>query len=454
VSTLLGLVAIGMMTRYLGQAQFGWYVTVISFLGFAGILIDFGLIPVTAQMMSEPKFDKTVLFKNLLGFRFVTAFVFFGIIPFLAWLFPYPREVNIAIGFVSLSFLAISMNQVLIGFYQTKLKMHVQVIGEVFGRLVLIAGLFLVITNALGFLPVMGVVTLASLSYTAMLWLNARRYAKTGFAFDAAIWKSISIKMWPIAVSIMFNVVYLKGDVLILSVFRDQVEVGLYGAAYRVIDILAQTAMMIMGVMLPLLAYAWSRKDTKTFQQRYQQSFDVMMMLALPMTVGLMLTANQIMAMIGGREFVASGKPLQILAIAVFGVYLGGVFGHAAVAINKQKQTMWVYMSNAVITLIGYGIFIPRYGMWGAAWMTVFSELYAGIFLFLIIRYYSKTKLSLVVFGKILLATILMGGTVYYYVPTMHVLISIALGGVVYGTVLVVTGGISQSTIREVVRFR
>ncbi|PIR77405.1 MAG: hypothetical protein COU30_02645, partial [Candidatus Magasanikbacteria bacterium CG10_big_fil_rev_8_21_14_0_10_38_6] len=137
VSTLLGLVAIGMMTRYLGQAQFGWYVTVISFLGFAGILIDFGLIPVTAQMMSEPKFDKTVLFKNLLGFRFVTAFVFFGIIPFLAWLFPYPREVNIAIGFVSLSFLAISMNQVLIGFYQTKLKMHVQVIGEVFGRLVL-----------------------------------------------------------------------------------------------------------------------------------------------------------------------------------------------------------------------------------------------------------------------------------------------------------------------------
>ncbi|MBU1895837.1 oligosaccharide flippase family protein, partial [Patescibacteria group bacterium] len=61
-STVLGLVALGMMTRYLGAEQFGWYITTIAFLQFVGILIDFGLIPVTAQMMSEPKFDKIKLF--------------------------------------------------------------------------------------------------------------------------------------------------------------------------------------------------------------------------------------------------------------------------------------------------------------------------------------------------------------------------------------------------------
>ena len=72
-STALGLLALGMMTRYLGTEQFGWYITTISFLGFIGILIDFGLIPVTAQMMSEPQHDKKALFKNLISFRFFTA---------------------------------------------------------------------------------------------------------------------------------------------------------------------------------------------------------------------------------------------------------------------------------------------------------------------------------------------------------------------------------------------
>ncbi len=68
ISTALGLLALGMMTRYLGTEHFGWYITTISFLGFAGVLIDFGMVPVTAQMMSEPKHNKVELFKNLIGF--------------------------------------------------------------------------------------------------------------------------------------------------------------------------------------------------------------------------------------------------------------------------------------------------------------------------------------------------------------------------------------------------
>ena len=48
-STFLGLIALGMMTRYLGQEQFGWYITTMAFLQFIGIMIDFGLIPVTAK---------------------------------------------------------------------------------------------------------------------------------------------------------------------------------------------------------------------------------------------------------------------------------------------------------------------------------------------------------------------------------------------------------------------
>ena len=65
------------------------------------------------------------------------------------------------------------------------------------------------------------------------------------------------------------------------------------------------------------------------------------------------------MVLIAVDKFTLSGVPLEILSLAVFGVYLGAVFGHTAMAINKQKQTMWSYLSTAFITVIGYLIFIP-----------------------------------------------------------------------------------------------
>ena len=450
ISTILGVIALGMMTRYLGQEKFGWYTTTIAFLQFIGIIIDFGLIPVTAQMLSEPKYDKTKLLKNLLGFRFTTAIIFLGIAPFIALFLPYPPEVKIAISFSTISFLAVAMNQIFIGFYQTKMKMLVQAIGENIGRIVMIIGLWLAITAQASFLSVMWVVVLNSVAYTAFMWWQARKYDRPTLAFDWSIWKDIMRKSWPIAISIIFNVVYLKGDTLLLTFFRNQTEVGLYGAAYRVIDILSQMAMMIMGVMLPILAYHWSRNLKEEFKKYYQQSFDIIMLLALPMMMGIIMTASQVMRIVAGQEFIESGRPLQILAIAIFGVYLGAIFGHTAVSINRQKQTIWVYLSSAIITLIGYLIFIPKFGMYGAAWMTVFSELYVGIMLFFVIRHYTQTKLKLKTLGKIIFSTVVMT-LVLFLLRNYNLFIQIIGAIITYTLMIIATQAISKETIKEII---
>ncbi len=449
ISTLLGLLALGLMARYLGTEKFGWYITVMTFLQFIGILIDFGLIPVTAQMLSEPAHDKEKLFKNLIGFRFISAIVFLGLAPLIALFFPYPREIKIAISFSTIAFLAVALNQVFIGFYQNKLKMYLSAIGENVGRIVLVVGLWLLIKQQAGFIPVMVVVVLNSVAYTAFMWFAAKKYTPIGLKFDWEIWKAIMKKMWPIAISIIFNVIYLKGDIILLSLYKTQSEVGLYGAAYRVIDILAQTAMLLMGVMLPLLAFNWSRNLKEKFRKFYQQSFDSMMLLALPLTLGVVILANKIIALVYDKDFIASGQPLQILAMAVFGVFLGAIFGHTAVAIDRQKQTIWIYISDALLTLAGYLIFIPKYGMYGAAWMTVFSEFYAGILLWLTIRHYTKEKLKLKTFGKILFSCLLMSFALLFFYE-LPVLFLVIIATAVYSASIFLTRAVSKETLREI----
>ncbi|MBP9761264.1 MAG: flippase [Candidatus Magasanikbacteria bacterium] len=455
LATFLGLLGVGMMTRYLGAEQFGWYITTISFLQFIGICIDFGMVPVTAQMLSEPRFDKKKLFQNLLAFRFFTAIIFLAFAPFIALFFPYPTEVKIAISFTSIAFVAISMNQVFIGLYQERLKTHIYALGEVLSRVLLVGGFFLAIQFQESFLTIMGVVTLSSVAYAAFLWIQAHRMTPATFAFDKEIWKAIMHKMWPIAISILFNVIYLKGDIVLLSLFSNQETVGLYGAVYRVIDMLTQTAMLFMGIMLPLLGYAWSRKEYQLFYTRYQQSFDILMMLSIPLVIGTFLLAKPLMALIAGTSFVTGQTgilmthALQILSLAVFGVYLGAIFGHVAVSIDKQKQTMWIYISNAILTLGGYVYFIPKYGMYGAAGMTLFSELYAGILLWLVIRKYTQKSLSLKALLKMIVAGAGMGG-VLLILPSVHILITIIIGAVTYGAFLLLFRVISIQTIKEI----
>ncbi len=451
ISTLLGFFAFLLMARYLGVEQFGWYGTTVSVLGFAGILIDFGLIPVTAQMLSEPHFEKKNLFANLFTLRLITSVLFFGAIAGLVFLpgIPYPMPIKLAISFSTISFIAVSLNQVFVGYLQQTLQMYIQAIAEVTGRVVLIIGLLLMINQSAGFLPIMAVVVLSSVAYTAVMLQRAYAQGMLALAFDWDIWKAIAVKSWPLAIAVIFNVVYLKGDILILSLTRSQAEVGIYTAAYRIIDMLAQLAMMIMGIMLPLIAYAWSRKKTVDFHARLQQSFDIMVVLGLPVTVGTLLTAHKITPLFG-NEFTTASIPLAILAIAVLGVYVGAVFGHTIVAINKQKAAMWIYFSNAIITLTGYLIFIPSYGITGAAWMTVFSELYAGALLYILVWRTTRKHVSMITFAKTLFSTLLMAISIVL-LENVSIFIVVPVAVLIYSTAILATKTISKETIREIV---
>ena len=450
VSTGLGLLAIAMMTRYLGAEKFGWYVTTISFLQFAGILIDFGLIPVTAQMLSEGKHERTKLFQNLLAFRFFTALLCLSLVPFIALFFPYPAEVKTAIALSTISFFAISINQVFTGFFQTELKMHLSVLGEFVSRILLVAGLFLLIRFGATFMPIMVLIAISTLAYTLVLLWSAKKYIRIGFGFDRVIWKSIMTKMWPITISIIFNVMYLKGDILLLSFYRSQEEVGLYGAAYRVIDIVTQIAMLTMGILLPLLAGSFARGVKEEFKANYERAIILMLLLGIPMATGMFVLAGPIMNLIAGTEFALAKEALQILSLAVFGLFLGAIYGHTAVALNRQKQTIAIYVSAAILTLLGYLFFIPQYGMLGAAWMSVFSELYVGILLFFTIHRFVKLPLPHAYIVKIIASTTVMGVVLYFF-RTLPVVLTICIGGLVYALALFATKAISKETIKEII---
>jgi O-antigen/teichoic acid export membrane protein len=87
----------------------------------------------------------------------------------------------------------------------------------------------------------------------------------------------------------------------------------------------------------------------------------------------LVAFAGPIVAFLSGA-FEAAAPLVQILAVALFVMFLGNIFGFALVALQKQKQLLVLYALLALGNVSANLAFIPLYGAVAAAWTTVATE--------------------------------------------------------------------------------
>jgi O-antigen/teichoic acid export membrane protein len=378
VSTVLGVIIVGIMTRLLGQEGFGMYSTTNAYMQVFAILLDLGLNVLLVQMLGEHAGDKTYEDKTVSAFftlRLLTALVLLSLAPVIGLFLPYSPELKIALFAIWGSFFFTALNQVVIGVHQRHLKMHVVAIAEVTGRTVLLVGVLIGTLMHWGLIPIVLFVSLGGFANFAINALVAMRFANIRWNVDIPFWKNALKRAWPIGVSILFSLIYYKADTLILGFVRTQSEVGIYGAAYRVLDILVTFPFMYAGVLLPVIAKAWANGQKERFSHLIQRSFDAFCLVVFPIVIGAQLVATKGMLLVAGDKFIQSGNVLRILVIAVGVIYISTIFSHAIVALDKQRSMLPVYITTAILALAGYIFLIPIYGMWAAAWLTVASEI-------------------------------------------------------------------------------
>jgi len=448
IATVLGLVAIAIMARYLREIGFGQYTTIITFLSFFGIIADFGLTLITSQMISQPGNNQTALLNNLFSLRLISAVFFLGLAPLIVLFFPYEPIIKLGVAVTVLSFFFTALNQILVGFFQKNLTMTIVAIAEVVSRIILLGGVVITAYLNLGLLSIMVATVIASLVSFIMHYWFSRRFIKIDWQIDLTVWREIIKKSWPLGLTIFFNLIYLRADIFILSLLKSQADVGLYGATYKVIDVLTTLPFMFAGLILPILTLEWASKNFLKFNQVLQKSFDAMIILAIPLIVGAQLTAKPLMLLIAGKDFAQSGNILKILILAIGFIFIGCLFAHAVIALDKQKNIIGAYIFTAVTSLIGYLIFIPRFSYYGAAWVTVYSELAIAVFSLYIIVKYSGFRPNFKVFLKSLAAALIMGLSVYLLIDKINLIFIILLAGLIYFIGLYLLKGIDKEDLK------
>lgn len=448
LGTVLGLLTLGVMTRYLGTAGYGSFTTVTSFLQFFGILVDFGLSLTTVAMLSEAGVDRDKVSSNIFTLRVVSAAIFFALAPIAVLLFPYPGAIKAGVGIAAASFFFLAVNQVLTSVLQKELRMARAASAEVLGRLGLFLGAWYVARNDLGLAWMLAALVLGNLLSALWNWLLVRKLVDLSWRFDVAVWKDIAERSWPIALSITFNLIYLKGDVIILSLTRSQAEVGVYGAAYKILDVLTVIPIMFMGLVLPLLVKARTEGSSNDWNRIMQKAFDFMALLAMPLVAGAVVVGRDLMTLFAGESFAEAGPLLVILIVACAAVFFGSMFGHAVIAVKMQKRMVWGYAIDAVLATVLYVTLIPKYGPTGAAWVTVFAEVFIACATYFMIWKTTRFVPSLRTAFRAAVAAAFMA-TFVAILPDMHVLLKVVFGAAGFAALAILTRAVTPSTLRE-----
>lgn len=455
VSTVLGLFSLALITRYLGQEGFGDYTTIITYLTIFAVIADFGLTLVTVQMISpiKNKEEEAKILGNLFSFRLVSILIFLALAPLILVAIPYSQAVKLGILITAPYFIFPALIQVIVGLLQKKLSMDRAALAEVLSRIVLIIAIVAAWQYNWGLNGILIATVFSGASSFALHYLLAKKFTSLKPRWEKAVWKNILHRSWPLAITIILNLIYLRTDIIFLSLFKGSSEVGLYGAAYKVVDVLTTLPFMFAGLILPILTTAWIESKKEYFGKVMQKSFDFMAIIAIPLIIGGQLLATPVIVAVAGADFKDSGPILSLLIIAVAAIFLGTIFSHAVIALDKQKKLIGFYAFTSFSSLVAYLILIPKFSYFGAATVTIYSELLIAIFSAYCVFKYSRFLPNLKTTGKSLTAGLAMGAAIYFSPikadkTIFHLILVIVLASIFYLLLLFVFKGIKLKDLR------
>lgn len=444
----LALIVFFLVARHLGVEGYGYYTTVTAFLQLFGLVVDLGLYIYLAKTLGEPGVDEARMVGNVFTLRLVSATFILGLAPLLVFFFPYPPVVKVGVAAMSLSSLFVTVTQVLSGVFQQRLRMAQFIIGEVIGRLVLLGATLVAIRSAVGVLGIIWTVVLGSLVTLIVTAWWARRLVPFKLHFDGALWKQIIRSTWPIALSIMFNVIYFKADTIILSLYYPAYDVGIYGAPYRVFEALISIPALFAGLLTPLLTTAYLT-DRLRFGRMLQRGYEALLLMAAPLVVGTQFVATDVMRLVA-PEFAASAPVLRILIFGTAAIFIGYLFSNAVVVVNRQRVMVWVYAAVALSSMALYVATIPQFSYFGAASVTVLVESIVAIAAAWMVLRTTNVRFSLGPTARILLASGLMAAAMWLG-RGLPWIINGLLGAAVYGAAVVGLKVVDKATIREII---
>ncbi len=203
-----------------------------------------------------------------------------------------------------------------------------------------------------------------------LIFLSVKKYIPNLVTFfSKQLFVHIFKSAWPFTILAISNIVIFSTDTILLGHFASVHEVGLYGAASRLVQIFYILPALFATVTFPVFVKKSVGETGIWFALR--KSLLLMTAVMIPLVLVMMFGSHLIIKILFGAEYAPAGILLAVLSLSYIPVFIGTLLNNVVFAENKQKQFVVANIIGMVINLILNLILIPKYHALGACVSTV-----------------------------------------------------------------------------------
>jgi O-antigen/teichoic acid export membrane protein len=283
-------------------------------------------------------------------------------------------DVDVLVGLMGAAMLLQSLSLSYTAVMAALERFELQALAEVLLYGLMLAGVVLALWLETGVVGVGVAMAAASALQLACCWHLARRtLGPADLRLDPALARSMLAMAWPLALTTAAVGVYTRIDSIFLSVLWNDVQVGLYDAAYNFIHGLRQLPAALSIAFFPAL----SRLVLQDRAQVPRATASVVrfgLIVGLPVVVLTSAWADWLIALVYRPTYLPAAGPLRILLWTVPLMLADGIQAYLLIAAGRQVRLLYVTLLGAAVNLALNAALIPAFGMHGAAVATLASE--------------------------------------------------------------------------------
>lgn len=379
IRLLIGLFVMSILARYLGTESFGLLSLGIAIISICIPFTELGLQGVIIKTHVEKPEDTGVIVGTVLTLRIIGALASAALATGIAFLLPFedPQLVPIV---ALLCFTSV---------FRTSDSFRHIFEARVFIRPIALAEIAATLTaNMMKIMAVLAGASVLSFAFihsiefaiTAVCIIATYRFhigRLSGLRFSSSLAIEFLRKGWPLLLSTIAVLIYMKIDQLMLGVMLGKAEVGIYSIAVRI----SETWYFIPGAIVwsafPLMVKT-KMEDPAFYIRRLIRLYRGLILLGLSVAVVVSLSSDLLVNLLFGDAYSLSSK---ILLVHIW----GGIFASLGIAtrywaINENLQHLEIArtISGALLNIVLNLYLIPTYWAMGAAYATLLSLAWSG----------------------------------------------------------------------------
>jgi PST family polysaccharide transporter len=189
---------------------------------------------------------------------------------------------------------------------------------------------------------------------------------------DFRLARQLLAQSWPLFLSGVSVMVYMRIDQIMLERMAGHGAVGLYSAAVRVTEIFYIVPTIIASSILPSIVRSRTL-GKEVYLGRVQKYFNVSALMAVAIALPTSLSAGWLTHLLYGAQYKGVGAILTVHVWASVFVFMGVARGQYLLSEGYTVFLMVAAATGAVCNILLNLLLIPRYGALGSALATVCS---------------------------------------------------------------------------------